>query len=80
MDRNEFIDKCSDMQLGADMQEIRREKYLEALDRVEKLLPLVDDNTPADDKNVIELMTMAEIVIAFEKKHYPINRTILADK
>lgn len=72
MGKNEFIDKCSDIHLGADMLEIGREKYLKALDRVEQLLPLVDDNTPADDKNVIELMKMSEIVIAFEKKHYQI--------
>ena len=49
-----------------------KEQYEFALARVEELLPLVDDNTPANDKNAVELTVMSDIVIAYEKEHYPI--------
>ena len=48
--------------------------YEFALARVEELLPLVDDNTPANDKNAVELTLMSDIVIAYEKEHYPIEK------
>lgn len=31
------------------------EQYNQMVARVEKLLPLVDDNTPADDKNLFKI-------------------------
>ena len=37
------------------MSKITKEKYEFALARIEELLPLVDDNTPANDRNAIEL-------------------------
>lgn len=37
------------------MSKITKEQYEFALARVEELLPLVDDNTPANDKNAVEL-------------------------
>ena len=46
-------------------------KYEYALKRVEALLPLVGEDTPADDPAAIELAIMSEYVIAYEKKHYP---------
>ena len=48
--------------------------YEFALARVEELLPLVDDNTPANDKNAVELTLMSDIVIAYKKEHYPIEK------
>ena len=54
------------------MSKITKEQYDFAMERVEELLPLVDDNTPANDKNAVELSMMSDIVIAYEKEHYPI--------
>lgn len=46
---------------------------------MEELLPLVDDNTPANDKNAVELTVMSDIVIAYEKEHYPIEKPTVAE-
>ena len=54
------------------MDSISKEQYEFAQARIEELLPLVNDNTPANDRNAVELTMMSDIVIAYEKKHYPI--------
>ncbi len=56
------------------MEEIKKEQYEFALNRIEELLPLVTDETPSNDRNAIELVLMSDIVIAYEKKHYPIGK------
>ena len=53
--------------------------YEFALARVEELLPLVDDNMPVNDKNAVELTAMSDIVIAYEKEHYPIEKPTVAE-
>ena len=53
---------------------ISEKVYEFALDRIEALLPLVKDDTPAEDAKSIELMIMSDIVINYEKEHYPIGR------
>ena len=50
------------------MNKVTKEQYEFALARVEELLPLVDDNTPSNDKNAVELTVMSDIVIAYEKR------------
>lgn len=60
------------------MSKITKEQYDFAMERVEELLPLVDDNTPANDKNAVELSMMSDIVIAYEKEHYPIEKPTVA--
>ena len=62
-----------------DMNKVSKEQYEFALARVEELLPLVDDNTPANDKNAVELTVMSDIVIAYEKEHYPIEKPTVAE-
>ena len=47
--------------------------YEFALDRIEELLPLVNDDTPPNDKKAIELVIMSDIVISYEKEHYPLG-------
>ena len=49
------------------MDKISKRQYEFALARIEELLPLVGDDTPADDKNATELTLMSDIVIAYEK-------------
>ena len=61
------------------MSKITKEQYDFAMERVEELLPLVDDNTPANDKNAVELSMMSDIVIAYEKGHYPIEKPTVAE-
>lgn len=55
------------------MNNITKEQYEFALARIEELLPLVDDNTPANDRNAVELTVMSDIVIEYEKEHFPIG-------
>ncbi len=55
----------------SDMSRITKEQYEIALERIEELLPLVTDETPANDRNAIELTMMSDIVIGYEKEHYP---------
>ena len=61
------------------MNKITREQYEFALARVEELLPLVDDNTPANDKNAVELTMMSDVVISYEKEYFPINKPTVAE-
>ena len=61
------------------MNEITKEQYEFALARIEELLPLFDDNTPANDKNTIELTVVSDIIIAYEKEHYPIGKPTVAE-
>ena len=48
--------------------------YKEAMERIEELLPLVDDNTPLDDKNLIELELLSNLVADYDDEHYPIQK------
>lgn len=52
--------------------EISKQQYDYALNRIEELLPVVTDETPASDKNAIELTIVSDVVEAYEKIHYPI--------
>lgn len=53
--------------------------YDAAMERIEELLPLVDDNTPLTDKNLIELDLLSELVSEYEDIHYPIKTPTLAE-
>ena len=61
------------------MNKITKTQYEFALARVEELLPLVDDNTPANDKNAVELTVMSDIVIVYEREHFPIGKPPVAE-
>lgn len=60
------------------MAQISKTQYEFALARIEELLPLVDDNTPANDRNAVELTMMSNVVIDYEKEHYPIGKPTVA--
>jgi HTH-type transcriptional regulator / antitoxin HigA len=62
-----------------DMEKITKEQYEFALNRIEELLPQVTDETPANDKNAVELTLMSDIVEEYEKKHYPIGKPSIAE-
>lgn len=60
------------------MINITKEQYEFALARIEELLPLVKDNTACNDRNAVELTVMSNIVIDYEKEHYPIGKPTVA--
>ena len=53
-------------------------RYEYALSRVEELLPLVGEDTPANDPLALELAIMSDFVIAYEKEHYPMGKPTVA--
>ena len=53
--------------------------YRVALQRIDELLPLVNDSTPTDDKNYIELDMISDLVEEYEMEHYPIATPSLTD-
>ena len=59
--------------------DISKQQYEYALNRIEELLPLVSDETPASDKNVIELTIVSDVVEAYEKLHYPIAKPTIGE-
>lgn len=61
------------------MDNVTKEQYEFAQARVEELLPLVDDNTPANDRKAVELSVMSDIVIAYEQAHFPIEKPAVAE-
>ena len=52
-------------------------QYKWAVARVEELLPLVDDDTPRDDRNLIELLS--NLVADYSEEHFAIGSPSLAD-
>ncbi len=53
--------------------------YKAAMTRIEELLPLVNDDTPLNDKNLIELDLLSELVSDYEDEHYQIKTPALVD-
>ena len=51
--------------------------YKAAMERIEELLPLTDDNVPLTDKNLIELDLLSKLVSEYE--HYPIKTPSLVN-
>lgn len=56
-----------------------KKQYEYALNRIEELLPLVTDETPAHDKNALELTIVSDLVEEYEKVHYPISKSSIDD-
>ena len=59
--------------------DISTKQYEFALERIEQLLPLVDETTTADDRNAVELSLMSEIVIEYESINFPIAKPTIAE-
>ncbi|MBQ2113116.1 MAG: hypothetical protein II194_07855 [Bacteroidales bacterium] len=53
---------------------ITAQQYEFALARIEELLPIVNEQTSASDRNVVELALLSEIVIEYETVNYPIEK------
>ena len=51
---------------------ITKEQYEFAQNRIEELLPLVSDEMSANHPLAVELALMSDVVISYEKEHFPI--------
>lgn len=51
------------------------QQFEEAVKRVEELLPLVNDNTPTDDPNYIELVRLSNMVADYDEVHFSLFRS-----
>lgn len=54
-------------------------QYNWAMARIDELLPKVNDETPDDDPNSIELYLISALVEEYEDVHYPIGTPSLID-
>ena len=54
-------------------------RYEAIMTRINELVEIVDDDTSQTDKNYIELDFLTDLVVAYEKEHYPIGRLSLPD-
>lgn len=56
-----------------------KQQYNCAVNRVEELLPLVDDKTPKDAPHFIELELLSNMVADHSDKHFAIGEPSLSD-
>lgn len=54
-------------------------QYEWAVNRVEQLLLLVDDNTPLNEPNSIELELLSNLVADYSEEHYALGEPTLVD-
>ncbi|MCL2435252.1 MAG: helix-turn-helix domain-containing protein [Lentimicrobiaceae bacterium] len=58
---------------------VTKNQYEFALERIETLLPVVNEDTHIYNRDAIELSVMSDIVIAYEKEHYPIEKPTVSE-
>ena len=62
------------------MAKIKTEKqYKAACSRIEELIMVVGNDTPSDDRNLLELDLISDLVADYEEEHYPIKTPSLVD-
>lgn len=62
------------------MAQIKTEKqYQAACARIEELLKVVNNDTPEDDKNLLELDLISDLVADYEEENYPIAAPTLVE-
>jgi HTH-type transcriptional regulator/antitoxin HigA len=62
------------------MAELENERQYEVMiERIEELLPLVSNATPLDDRNMVELVVISNLVEEYEEKYYPIEMPTLPE-
>ena len=54
-------------------------QYKASMERIEELLPLVTDDTPLTDKNLVELELLSNLAADYDEAHYPIKPPSLPD-
>ena len=62
------------------MAEIKTEQeYRSLMKHIDELIEVVDDNTPKESKEYIELEIISGLVAEYEDIHYPIGKPSLVD-
>jgi len=62
------------------MTKIRTEiQYKRTIERIEELLPKVDNKTPEYDKDFVELDLLSDLVTEYEEKYYSVDRPTLSE-
>jgi HTH-type transcriptional regulator/antitoxin HigA len=61
------------------MSKTTKEQYEFALARIEELLPQVNESTPSNDRKAVELTMVSDVVINYEKEHFPILKITPAE-
>ena len=62
------------------MAQIKNEAaYRAAMHRIDELLKVVNDSTPIDDPNYLELDMISDMVEEYEEEHYPIAAPTLVE-
>ncbi|MCM1168854.1 MAG: helix-turn-helix domain-containing protein [Bacteroides sp.] len=59
--------------------EITKKQYEYALNRVEELLPLVGEDTPANDSRALELTIVADVVRDYELQYHRIEKPTVGE-
>lgn len=54
-------------------------QYEKAVERIEELLPKVDNKTPEYDKDFVELDLLSDLVAEYEEEYYPIEKPTLPE-
>ena len=62
------------------MAQIRTEQeYRSLMKRIDELVEVVDDDTPTNSKEYVELDIISGLVAEYEDIHYPISKPSLVD-
>lgn len=62
------------------MTKIESERqYKASMERIEELLPLVTEETPYTDKNLVELELLSNLVADYDEVYYPIKTPSLSE-
>lgn len=62
------------------MTAIKTESQYNAIcERINELLKLVNGKTPANDKNMVELDMLSDLVADYEESHYPVKEPTLSE-
>ena len=51
-------------------------QYNSAMQRIDQLLKIVNDDTPENDINSVELVLLSNLVADYEDEHYPIKKPL----
>ena len=54
-------------------------QYDAVMARIDELLPLVTESTPAEDRNSVELLLLSSLAADYEDEHYPVGVPSLTD-
>ncbi|MDR1198982.1 MAG: helix-turn-helix domain-containing protein [Prevotellaceae bacterium] len=54
-------------------------EYEAIMTRINELVEIVDDNILKTDRNYIELDFLTDLVVSYEKEHYPIGKPTLSN-